>query len=1738
MADNDSFGILQGLHRDLVALSELRLGNIDRLWAELESRIDEFKRLLDKPRRNDRSREALRANTLKIDEDEYEINDEFKQTTIRVADALDLDEIESAKICFAAQQDIIDLDRSLFAASVIRFHERRQFLLESWRLLLKSAADPDCVDQIRYGVYTRLVLGVEETGRLQNGHAYWQKCLASMGEIERWLQSVGESILAGAVVGKAATSEEMENLEYQRKSLTWQHQSLSAICTLLAKAGFISVDNFRVLLDTLKSLNKHDIIVVHYIPIVTAAIHQLFSAEGSASMDDAIRVHGTIVAGKDAPGWGLRNFHAAVMVWWLAEYSGRYIDPGPLPPRINLEAEAEQRSQLFLDALKDGAFHFMLATSQDVKPNRWYDPAKARLLSFLLQEAPSLPSDSIPITDYFRSLYAEQMQLYVDAFITNMPDPLRKLKVEEDDKRRQIHSRFQPGHMEQELHLERFLLIVSYAFAENPDAAQNFWSDTEGNLYGFLQWAAKRQTTPRTAAFCEMLRSLSEGEECATAAHRFLQEEGAVASGKLRRTSSLSYQHILSELSYYATSLKDKSAALTGSGYKQAALNTDDHLVEPETAMMLECHMRLLAHVFKESSEARNWILTQATINVVDTLLQLFTTISVDNRLSTESRRLRACIFSVLSSLLSGKTPQVGDALWSSLDHWIVYGAIPSGIAPRTLQPETPQRIFFETVNSDYDEATAFLNLLTALIAPYSEEASLTGTLPFPETLGSTYRRPGIDKYVDFAMERVFGAMCKRIEDPLQLHVLRWHCLNFISICLSTFNEDLVEFATKSNISVDDAINSSTLSVYVQLHPFARVMEWLFNDSVIDCLFAAAHQDAAKVNDATADSPLLMSVVKAVQVLDQIMKLQSTYLSIVRREKTQTSNQRRVANTALTSFDDAILNHLSIIVDLGLYCGTGHQDLTILSLDLLRELSSSPKLVVSPTAGFGSRSDRSKMIGIMEKDGDSYRIAKALIAEMELDIREFEVGPVAPGYVIKNGILDFLNECLKALPNRPTVAHLLLGFDCGSSNLDVADGGLFASGNALFHAILRLSVEYPEMIDDSFVPWSSTIKQKCIEILMKLWRSPLSSGFVMAELRASDFFTNQMLGQHLVDGNTLFAGTTISDPDFIFGDFAVALEKFFQQRTASYEYTARELRLVGDLPTSRARMQSTLLGVTVLSDGTQIQNPNVFDLFDFMELGVADDFDFPLQPMLGNLDLKPCQKDAGNPKSIKGTSSPIVDPEYDMKSVQELITLQSTHLRRSGRLLGPAEEQQLLNEVETLQLYLTGMNQRRSIALAKRNVLKAWVQLMVVLIEKCEFDETSKSSFILQALQVILPKLEKAYTEDLPTAIELADLARALLTNVDFQSADMQAKSKAGDMTKDRLLQLFRVALDGTYCSVTSPELREICYQICYRYIRGTATEKTKTATNGALDRSFSGSLAMPMATSKALTPTGPKLATLNGHTMRVVKSAGNKLIDVVCDDAYAGQGTCRVSALLFLESLVSLATREDSRYILDSLVRLNFVDVLVDSIKVIPNEIQSAKSADIPLLLSFIDACLSVLLRISQTRLGAAHIFNAGLFNSVRESKIFSTDPDFGFGTDNLSNKQWQQKRQQKHTANTSNRSTEIDNANALSKFFDLMLSVLRVVNSVVITRGPQNEACRETGRQFIIENRPSIVSIFKRQAGVGGYGGVAKGKAAEAMQAQLDELAENLCVLIHVTGFVEWEEEHDEKPRALAFS
>ena len=90
-----------------------------------------------------------------------------------------------------------------------------------------------------------------------------------------------------------------------------------------------------------------------------------------------------------------------------------------------------------------------------------------------------------------------------------------------------------------------------------------------------------------------------------------------------------------------------------------------------------------------------------------------------------------------------------------------------------------------------------------------------------------------------------------------------------------------------------------------------------------------------------------------------------------------------------------------------------------------------------------------------------------------------------------------------------------------------------------------------------------------------------------------------------------------------------------------------------------------------------------------------------------------------------------------------------------------------------------------------------------------------------------------------------------------------------------------------------------------------------------------------------------------------------------------------------------------------------------------------------------------------------------------------------------------------------------DIDNPAALKKYYELLLSVLRLISSVVLSRGPQNERTLEQGRRFLSANRSSMVGIFKRSAKIGGQ--------QAGVGEELDELVEHFVLLITMTRFLD---------------
>lgn len=94
----------------------------------------------------------------------------------------------------------------------------------------------------------------------------------------------------------------------------------------------------------------------------------------------------------------------------------------------------------------------------------------------------------------------------------------------------------------------------------------------------------------------------------------------------------------------------------------------------------------------------------------------------------------------------------------------------------------------------------------------------------------------------------------------------------------------------------------------------------------------------------------------------------------------------------------------------------------------------------------------------------------------------------------------------------------------------------------------------------------------------------------------------------------------------------------------------------------------------------------------------------------------------------------------------------------------------------------------------------------------------------------------------------------------------------------------------------------------------------------------------------------------------------------------------------------------------------------------------------------------------------------------------------------------------------------SEMDNPNALLKYHQLLLAVLRIIASIVISCGPQNAQAMEQARAFLVEYRPLMVATFKRQANIGAL----KENSVEKSRP-LDEVVEHFVLLTNWTDFLQ---------------
>ncbi|TVY93840.1 Nucleoporin [Lachnellula willkommii] len=561
----------------------------------------------------------------------------------------------------------------------------------------------------------------------------------------------------------------------------------------------------------------------------------------------------------------------------------------------------------------------------------------------------------------------------------------------------------------------------------------------------------------------------------------------------------------------------------------------------------------------------------------------------------------------------------------------------------------------------------------------------------------------------------------------------------------------------------------------------------------------------------------------------------------------------------------------------------------------------------------------------------------------------------------------------------------------------------------------------------------------------------------MAEMRSNDAFFMMFPQETIIQPGMLWDNLEIGDPAFELSPSVSCLSDFMCRRSIVLQYLSSEMRqvMISHTPSLKQRIYETLMGSTRIEDGQMYSHASIFELFDFMEPNFGTLEKPPGLSYFQDIDLHSCLDIPEDPDSTS-----------NIDRIEELLVLRRAELANSRRVESPQDLSVVNQQAEVLLKFFAMDNQIKSIRAARLKVLRAWVQLMLLLVGSGDFEKTSKTSIMLRTLQTIMPRLESDL-HNVPEATELAKLANVVIFSLDFDPESFK-KGDMGDLVNDRLFHLFHVSLKAINSLGSKTQLKEIFYNIAYRYLTGMSDV---TSHPGIHRR----------------------------HSIQTIKSAGERFIDVVCDDAYASEPTCRIAALLLLGALVNMGKHESSKYIIESLTRLNFITILVSSIQNIANDLRDTAIEHVDLQLSYCNAKLALLLQIAQTRFGAATVLNAGLFHAIKESGLFVVDPDLG---------------------------VDIEGSDVVSKHYSLLAAIMRVICAALLSRGAQNEQSLEQGRRFLTENRLPILAVLKKSAGL---------VAGVVVSEQIEDLAESFILLVTFTGFLEFEEKVVPKKSSL---
>lgn len=1634
---------------------------------------------------------------------------------------MNIDELVAAELLHTSSEESIRQGLDFVPSAIASFYVRRQYILGILSYILNEATKVnDALNGNEYILVQQILKMI--LGEKRQGSKFVETVFGSFKIIQQCLDDVAEREKRSLLLGNTITPEFIQLMKLRRDFLYQEHEYLGEILFGLVKCDTITEKQFISLTEQFISMETKNPLIIHLLPALigyTSLIDPNFTilpeVRHSTTIINNIRKRVTSWLpnvdnddkAQDPKEQDKSALKSVISLLILTFYNGVCKSDSATNSSIDYSQDILIPAKIAVDCGALEALMSFAAESSSIKDTTpFYDFRGLLQTRVSYFEPPSGSNTKLNLSDHFLDHIATVFSSFSDAFISNFADLLMEMHLtEEDFILSNSEENLELSEIALSANLERFFMIVKYIYANRPQLSSRFFSDPESDSYGFLIWASQSQTPPLVnATFSEMLAALACNSDNSLAVHSLLKDDG-LSKGKKNR---FSWSYIFNAFQYYIDQLStpnqknafgldqrgplDSTTNSLSLVHNINAYNSTPQMpgeLEEEAVYIIAGYLSLIKEVALHSDEAKIDLYDDEDLKVMGSLFSFI----------AFQTPLIGAVLQVIKSFANTDLIQIRRQIWIALDLWVFNTKFADSDGNYTLTPLSPKEQFKSVLRS-LPDTLGFIELLQTLMETIKSNTSDNEAqplqLPFPYQLGSNYRRPSIWPYVEFIITEVFYGSATLEFSFYQRLSIQLPCLKFIKSCLEWFDPTLIQYSSAAGITLDAIIEEKSFANYVREHPCVPAINFLSDNKIYEILFDIASTGIDVLTEANSKD-LSECVYSTLSIISDILSRENTFndifipllknnnpnsnvvdhsknqslsLSLSDMKSSESSNNgdnysyfTNLGYHGLRSFEDAILFNLPIISHIFLYVALQDTRIVNTCLSIVQTFSKAPQFVSIKRHDSDKLIRRNRLLTSLETVDESIRIKLAFIEQLERSMADPEVDNPEELFQIKLKLLQYIVNNLSSSSTAP-ISLFLLGFTLQDGTVSLGkEQGEILSPVSLFKSILNVIDSSLSIISDGYSidNDASQLLSLCTEIILLLCRNPLSSNVVLDHLREFGFFLTFLDREVSVDMSTNWNGSkfTPKNDKFILSDSMKSMISFFQQRSYLLKYFSMELHTSSD-------KGSLLLTSKYIDSLASLKNnlraPRVLAFLDCLEFIARENAILPKLTYLNTIDFEYVLRRI---ESGEEEVDNILDTVIDFRIRELMLT--------NAISKGSDDEKALQGETIQVKTIIKRYLVQKKFNAVQLDCLHSWVQLVLIIVSDGTMKPHERSNFILETFQLTVPKLIDYPGIDPAYAEELASLCVSLfdLYQHDQEAVMKEAKGTLLKVSYDRLHPLFRASLAAILTPLASPQLRSDLYTLCNKYLKWLLF-RGETNTNEA---------------AKQVIP--------------FIRSSGDKLLDVICNDAISGEGSTRIMSLLFLETLSRLSQQAGTNFILDGLLRYNLLLLLVRSIKRTDEAIYSCVDSSVHNLssssithpmsltstnkLSLDDILYEVtafksivylLIRIAQTKVGATQIIQCDFFKILNSLFFISIDPDLGielsFSESSSSNNE-----RSRLTISLQTYGNSIDSIS----LYELLIPIFQLITTILLTMGPDNKPVIITIKQFLREIHRLIGSVLK---------------------------------------------------------